>query len=165
MSSGKSHLTVKKFYQKYRDYILFNKNIIISGIFAFFGGAAFTQFYSYLDSNSFSNSIVTLAIEYCIYLPIFGFLFYSDNKPRYFDPITGEKDFNVIKSDIKKLITAFTISEIVFSVSKVFIHYELLSFELVEPYQASMIASLSAWAIFLFVINLSVRSVHLFKSK
>lgn len=165
MSTGKSQLTIKKFYQKYRNYILFNKNIIVSGIFAFFGGAVFTQFYSILDNNSFSNSIVTLAIEYCIYLPIFGFLFYSDNKLRYFDPITGKKDYNIIKCDMKKLIAAFAISEIVFSVSKVLIHYQLLTFEIVEPYQASMIASLSAWAIFLFVINLSVRAVHLFKSK
>lgn len=165
MSLGKDQLSIKEFYRKYKDYILFNKNIIISGIFAFFGGALFTQFYSFLDDNSFSNSVVTLAIEYCIYLPIFGFLFYSDNKPRYFDPTTGEKNYSVIKSDIRKLVAAFAISEIIFSVSKVLIHYELLTFEIVEPYQASMIASLSAWAIFLLVINLSVRAVHLFRHK
>lgn len=165
MNIGKDPLSIKKFYQKYRDYILFNKNIIISGIFAFFGGALFTQFYSLVDNNSFSNSIVTLAIEYCIYLPIFGFLFYSDNKSRYFDPKTGKKDYDVIKSDIRKLFAAFAVSEIIFSISKVLIHYELLILEIVPPYQASMIASLSAWAIFLFVINLSVRAVHLFRSK
>ena len=158
-------MSIKKFYQKYKDYILFNKNIIISGIFAFFAGAFFTQFYSYFDSNSFSSSVVTLAVEYSIYLPVFGLLFYLDNRLRYVDPKTGKKDYKTIKSDIKKLIAAFAISEIVFSVSKVVIHFQLLNNEMVEPYLASMIGSLSAWAIFLIVINLSVRAVHLFRSK
>ena len=158
-------MTLHKFYHKYKDYISFNKNIIISGIFAFFGGAIFAQFYSLLEDNSFSNSTVTLAIEYCIYLPIFGILFYSDNKSRYFDAITGKKDYHIIKCDIKKLIAAFGISEIIFSVSKIVIHFQLLNIQIVEPYMASMIASLSAWAIFLIAINLSVRAVHLFKSK
>ena len=158
-------MSIKKFYHKYKDYISFNKNIIISGVFAFFGGAVFTQFYSFLDDNIFSNSTVTLAVEYCIYLPIFGVLFYSDNKPRYFDPITGKKDYQIIKCDIKKLIAAFSISEIIFSVSKVVIHFQLLNIQIVEPYLASMIASLTAWAIFLLVINLSLRAVHLFRSK
>jgi hypothetical protein len=158
-------LSIKKFYQKYKDYILFNKSIIISGVFAFFGGAFFTQFYSYFDANSFSNSVVTLAFEYSIYLPIFALLFYLDNKLRYIDPKTGKRNYKTIKSDIKKLIAAFAISEIIFSVSKVAIHYQLLNNEIVEPYIASMIASLSAWAIFLIVINLSIRTVHLFRSK
>ena len=158
-------MTIKTFYRKYKDYILFNKNIIISGIFAFIGGAFFSQYYSYFDDNSFSNSIVTLTVEYLIYLPIFGFLFYTDNKTKYIDPSTGKKDYKIIKCDIKKLIAAFAVSEIIFSVSKIAIHFQLLNMGIVEPYQASMIASLSAWAIFLFVINLSIRAVHLFKSK
>jgi hypothetical protein len=158
-------LNIKKFYQKYKDYILFNKNILISGVFAFFGGALFTQFYSYFDSNSFSNSVVTLAVEYFIYLPIFGLLFYLDNKLRYVDSKTGKKDYKTIKCDIKKLVAAFAVSEIIFSVSKIVIHFQLLNNHIVEPYLASMIASISAWAIFLIVINLSVRAVHLFRSK
>ena len=158
-------MSIKKFYQKYKDYILFNKNIIISGIFAFFAGAFFIQCYFYFYSNIFSSSVVTLAVEYSIYLPVFGLLFYLDNRLRYVDPKTGKKDYKTIKSDIKKLIAAFAISEIVFSVSKVVIHFQLLNNEMVEPYLASMIGSLSAWAIFLIVINLSVRAVHLFRSK
>lgn len=165
MILGKNLLPIKKYFEKYKDYILFNKTLIISGVFAFIGGALFTQFYSYFDTNSFSNSVVTLAFEYLIYLPIFGFLFYFDNKHRYIDRRTGKKNINVIKSDIKKLIAAFAISEIVFSVSKVVIHFELLNNQIFEPYLASMIASLSAWVIFLIVINLSVRTVRLFKSR
>jgi hypothetical protein len=153
----------KRFYQHYRDYILLNKNILVSGIFAFFGGALFTQLYAQYDNNNLSNSIVTLSVEYAIYIPLFALLFYMDNRNRYVDPLTGRKDKKRIKSDIKKLIAAFSVSELIFSFSKIAIHYELLQTSMVEPYQASMIGSLTAWAIFLVSINLSVKAVKLFR--
>jgi len=156
---------IERFYKKYRNYILFNKNIIISGIFAFFGGALFTQLYTQYDANNLANSLVTLSIEYGIYIPLFALLFYIDNKKRYVDPSTGKKDHGRIKTDIKKLITAFSISEVIFSFAKITIHYELLQLHLVEPYQASMIGSLVAWAIFLVSINLSIKTVNLFRPK
>jgi len=158
-------LRLGKLYNKYKDYVLFNKNLLISGIFAFFAGALFTQFYSELNSDSLSNSIVTLMMEYCIYIPIFSYLFYLDNKSRYIQAETGKKNYNKIKTDIKKLITAFAISETIYSVSKVVLHYQLLILGFIEPYQTSMIASIIAWIIFLLVINLSVKAVHLFRSK
>jgi len=158
-------LRIRKLYNKYKDYVLFNKNILISGIFAFFAGAIFTQFFSEFNSDSLSNSIVTLILEYCVYIPIFSYLFYLDNKSRYVDKETGKKNYNEIRTDIKKLIAAFAISETIYSVSKVVLHYQLLSLGFIEPYQTSMIASIIAWIIFLLVINLSIKAVHLFKSK
>ena len=86
-----------------------------------------------------------------------------DNRNRYVDPLTGRKDKKRIKNDIKKLIAAFSVSELIFSLSKIAIHYELLQTSMVEPYQASMIGSLAAWAIFLVSINLSVKTVKLFR--
>ena len=158
-------MRIGKLYNKYKDYALFNKNILISGIFAFFAGAIFTQFFSEFNSDSLSNSIVTLILEYCVYIPIFSYLFYLDNKSRYVEKETGKKNYNEIRTDIKKLIAAFAISETIYSVSKVVLHYQLLSLGFIEPYQTSMIASIIAWIIFLLVINLSIKAVHLFKSK
>ncbi|MDN5846689.1 MAG: hypothetical protein L0H53_10500 [Candidatus Nitrosocosmicus sp.] len=152
-------------YNKYKDYVLFNKNILISGIFAFFAGAIFTQFFSEFNSDSLSNSIGTLLLEYCIYIPIFSYLFYLDNKSRYIIKETGKKNYTEIKTDIKKLFAAFAISETIYSVSKVVLHYQLLTLGFIEPYQTSMIASFIAWIIFLMVINLSIKAVQLFKSK
>lgn len=154
-----------KSYDKYKDYILFNKNLLISGIFAFFAGATFTQFFSEFNSNSLSNSVVTLIFEYCVYIPIFSYLYYRDNKLRYIIKETGKRNYSEIKTDIKKLIAAFTVSETIYSVSKVLLHYQLLSLGFIEPYQTSMIASVIAWIIFLFVINISIKAIHLFKSK
>jgi len=150
------------FFSKYKNYILFNKNLIISGIFAFFAGAIFTQLYSEYDQNNLRNSIVTLTIEYGVYIPLFALLFYIDNKDKYIDKLTNKKNNSLIKHDIIRLLTAFSISEIIFSVSKILIHYQLLQVS-VEPYKASMIGSISAWIIFFIVINYSIKTVKLFK--
>ena len=102
-------------------------------------------------------------IEYGVYIPLFALLFYRDNRVRYIDPLTGGRNYEAIKTDVKKLVAAFSISELIFSFAKIYIHYELLQSSLVEAYQASMIGSIAAWAIFLVSINLSVKAVKLFK--
>jgi hypothetical protein len=156
-------MNVREFYQKYRNYILLNKNIVLSGVFAFFGGAIFTQLYAQYDNNNLANSIVTLSVEYAIYIPLFALLFYLDNKNRYIDQLTGKKLKGRIRCDVKKLVAAFSVSELIFSFSKIAIHYQLLQLYTVEPYEASMIGSLIAWTIFLVSINLSIKAVKLFR--
>lgn len=86
-------------YQKYKNIILFNKNLILSGIAAFFVGAIFAQLYAEqgLANNNFLNALSTLSVEYWVYVPLFGMLFYLDNKNRYIDAITGHKDRALIK--------------------------------------------------------------------
>ena len=152
----------RRFYNKHRNYILFNKNMIISGIFAFIVGTFFTQFYAQYEKNNFVNSILTLSVEYAVYIPLFGFLYYLDNKEKYVDQ-SGKKNYVNIKNDILKLFAIFSISEIIFSVSKVSIHFQLMQISF-EPYHASMIASFSAWFIFLVIINFGAKIVKLFKS-
>ena len=152
----------KGFYNKYRNYILLNKSIIVAGIAALIVGTIFTEFYSKYDKNNFFNSIVTLTVEYSIYIPIFALYFYHDNKNKYVDPVTGLRNKVVIKKDIIKLFTIFSVSEIIYSVSKVSIHFQLMQISF-EPYQASMIGSIAAWIIFLVLINLGAKIIKLFK--
>jgi hypothetical protein len=86
----------KGFYNKYRNYILLNKSIIIAGIAALIVGTLFTEFYSKYEKNNFFNSIITLTVEYSIYIPIFALFFYHDNKNKYVDPVTGlKKNFSL----------------------------------------------------------------------
>ena len=153
----------KKFYNKYKSYILFNKNIIIAGTAALIVGTFFTQSYAQHTENNFLNSIVTLFVEYGIYIPLFALFFYFDNKSRYVDPLTGEKNYANIKNDIIKLFAIFSVSEFIYAVSKVSIHFQLMQIS-IEPYQASMIASFTAWFIFLVFINLGAKLVKLFRS-
>jgi hypothetical protein len=153
----------KGFYNKYRNYILLNKNIVIAGTAALIVGTFFTEFYSKYDKNNFFNSIVTLTVEYSIYIPLFTLFFYHDNKNKYVDPVTRIKNTAIIKNDIIKLFTIFSVSEIIFAVSKVSIHFQLMQISF-EPYLASMIGSIAAWCIFLISINFGAKFVKLFKS-
>jgi hypothetical protein len=136
--------------------------MIVSGIFAFIVGTFFTQFYAQYEKNNFVNSIVTLSVEYAVYIPLFGFLYYLDNKEKYINQ-SGKKNYAIIKNDVIKLFAIFSVSEIIFSVSKVSFHFQLMQLSF-EPYQASMIASLTAWLIFLVIINFGAKIVKLFKS-
>ena len=153
----------KAFYNKYRNYILLNKNIIIAGTAALIVGVFFTELYSEYNKNNLLNSIVTLTVEYAVYIPIFAILYYLDNGGRYVDVLTGKKNYANIKSDLIKLFTIFSVSEIIYSVAKVSIHFQLMQISF-EPYQATMIASTTAWLIFLIIINLGAKIVKLFKN-
>ena len=152
-----------KMLTKYRRVILFNKNLLISGIVSFLAGALATQSYALFDHNNMSNAIITLTIGYCVYIPVFVFLFYRDNKSRYIDPLTGSKNSKNIREDIMKLFGTFTVSEVIFIAIKLYIHYSLLQLY-VQPYQALTIAELTAWGVFLISINIGIKVVKLFKS-
>jgi hypothetical protein len=152
----------RKTLTKYRKVILFNKNLLISGIVSFLAGALSTQIYALFDDNNMYNAIITLTIGYCVYIPVFAFLFYRDNKLRYVDPLTGKKNSKNIREDIMKLLGAFTVSEVIFIATKLYIHYSLLQLY-VQPYQALAIAELTAWGVFLVSINTGIKVVKLFK--
>jgi hypothetical protein len=151
------------FYDKYRNIILFNKNLLVSGIISFLVGASFTQIYAHHDGNHIVNSLITLVIGYAVYIPLFAFLFYRDNKAKYIDSVTGKKNSNKIKRDVKKLFTAFSISEAIFIISKTYIHYSLLV-SFVEPYQAYTFAEFISWIIYLISINVGSKAVKLFEN-
>jgi hypothetical protein len=152
-------------YSKYKDLILLNKNIIVAGICAFVSAAFVTQFYyTQYNESHIATSIVALISEYSVYIPIFGLLFYRDNRYRYINPLTGKKDFKTIKTDIKKLLTAFSISEVAYSLSKISVTYQFLQIGLM-PYQASVFGSIAASAVSILLINFMItRVVKLFRT-
>ena len=154
-------------HQRYRDSLLFNKNLIISGICSLvLSSFIYQEFFeqdwinnvnvnvtaknnNVISGNSghaagkaFADSILTLATEYCIDTPIFAVLYYYDNRQRFTDK-TGKKDLTKIKEDIKKLLAVFSISEVSYIVVKVSTQYQLLQLQQqmnIEPYQASMLS-------------------------
>ncbi len=142
----------------------FNKNLVIAGICSLSVGAYFSQLYTQYDgSNSTANSILTLLVEYCVDTPIFALLFYKDNKSRYVDPLTGNKDPRKIKQDLKKLITAFSIAECIYSVTKVSFQYQFLNYSNLQSYEAAMFSSMIAWGSFFILINMSIVTMNLFR--
>lgn len=150
-----------KFFTRYRDYILFNKNLLISGTCALLTGALVAQLYGTFDHSAAANSLISLVTEYSVYIPIFAYLFYRDNRYRYVDPF-GKIDRKKVLNDVKKLLAVFSISEIIYSITRGYTHYQILVSG-TEPYQASILASIIAWAVFSLCINFSVKLVRLFK--
>ena len=152
------------FFSKYKEVILFNKNLVISGVGGFFVSAYISQFYSQFDKNEFTNSIIALVTEYAVYIPLFSILFYVDNRQRYIDPETGKKDTKQIRDDLKKLLASFSVSEVIYSITRVATQYGLLLHQelKVEPYEASMVSSLTAWGVFLVTINVMAKLTRLF---
>jgi len=61
----------------------------------------------------------------------------------------------MIKTDVKKLLTAPSISEVAYSLSKISITYQFLQLGVI-PYQASMLGSLAASTVSIVLINLLV---------
>ncbi|MGI0068842.1 MAG: hypothetical protein ACREA3_03565 [Nitrosotalea sp.] len=156
--------TGTRFFSKYRDIILFNKNLIISGSVGVLSGAYVAQLYAQVDNNKIANSLLALVTEYLVYIPLFVFLFYVDNRHRYHNPLTGKKDTALIRQDIKKLLTAFSISEVVYSLTKASSQYQFLQINL-QPYQASIVSSLIGWVVFFVLINYLTKLVKLFKKQ
>jgi hypothetical protein len=149
------------FYRRYKTAILFNRNLLISGAAGFFSSAYVSQLHYQLDKNEFANSVVALATEYAVYLPLFAVLYYADNRQRYVDPVTGRKDRKQIRTDIKGLFASFSVSEVIFSIARIASQYGLLQLE-VPAFEASMISSFTAWAAFFVSINFMARLTRLF---
>jgi hypothetical protein len=102
-----NEIKIRSFFSKYKAVILFNKNLLISGIGGFFTSAYVSQIYSQFDENEVANSVFALATEYAVYLPIFSILFYVDNRQKYVDPVTRKKNSKQIRDDIKNCLLPF----------------------------------------------------------
>ena len=150
------------FSRKYKDAVLFNRNLIISGAGGFFASAYMSQLYAQYDNNDFANSAVALAVEYAVYMPAFAILFYVDNRKKYVNPATGRRDSRQVLKDIKKLFAAFSVSEAIFSVTRILMQYELLQVGM-QPFEASMASSMVAWGVFFVAINSMAKVVKLFR--
>jgi hypothetical protein len=156
---------VEEFFQKYRDILLLNRSIVVSGVISFVIGMCFTEFYAKHagPESSIGNSIYTLVIGYASYLPIFAYLFYRDNKDRYVDPNSGILNSKKLLLDVRKLLTAFSASECIFIVTKTYIHFHQLELGYLEPYQAYFVAELVAWSVYFVSMNTILKAVNMYR--
>jgi hypothetical protein len=148
-------MILTEFYQRYRDILLLNRYVAVSGIISFAVGAIFTQVYAdYVGAGrSLHNSIYTLIIGYVTYIPIFASLFFRANRVRYKDPTSGAFNSSKLILDIWKLFTAFSVSEVVFILTKTCIHFHQLELGYLEAYEAYSIAELVAWGVYFASMN------------
>jgi hypothetical protein len=154
----------RQFYAKYREVILFNKNIIIAAIASIIADAIVVQYaFDSITDNNIIVSILSIITDTGVYLTTFAAMFLVDNRNKYVDTATGKKDSVRFRSDIKKIVTALGVSEVVYIIVKFTSIYLLLQVSIAPPYQVAMLTTLLAWIFYIITANVMIRWQKLFR--
>ena len=151
----------KQFYIRYRGLILFNKNIIVAAVAAIITDAIVVQYAAQSITNNVLVSIFSIIIDTGVYLSVFAGLFYIDNRKKYIDVVTGMRDSNRFRQDVKKIVTALGVSEVVYMIGKFTSIYLLLQSNVAQPYQVAMLSTLLAGGFSTVTANLMVKAQKL----
>ncbi len=152
----------KQFYTRYRELILFNKNIIVAAVAAIITDAIVVQYAAQNIDNDILVSIFSIITGTGLYLTAFAGLFYIDKRKKYIDTVTGKRDSNRFKQDAKKIVTALGVSEVVYMIGKFTSIYLLLQANVAPPYQVAMLSTLLAGGVSTVTANLMVKAQKLF---
>ena len=152
----------KQFYTRYRELILFNKNIIVAALAAIITDAIVVQYAAQSISNNVLVSIFSIITDIGVYIVAFTGLFYIDNRKKYIDVATGMRDSNRFKQDAKKIVTALGVSEVVYMIGKFTSIYLLLQANVAPPYQVAMLSTLLAGVVSTVTANLMGKTQKLF---
>jgi hypothetical protein len=151
------------FYAKYRDVILFNKNIIIAAIASVIADALVVQYAFEAIGNDIIVSIFSIITDTGVYLATFAGVFMIDNRNRYLDQAIGKRDSAKFKSDMKKIVATLGVSEVVYIIVKFTSIYALLQSGIAPPYQIAIFTTLLAWMFYIVTANVMIRWQRLFK--
>ena len=152
----------KQFYIRYRELILFNKNIIVAAVAAIITDAIVVQYAAQSITNNVLVSIFSIIIDTGVYLSVFAGLFYIDNRKKYIDVVTGVRDSNRFRQDAKKIVTALGVSEVVYMIGKFTSIYLLLQSNVAPPYQVAVLSTLLAGGFSTVTANLMIKAQKLF---
>ncbi len=145
---------------RYKDYVMLNKNVFIAGVCAFLASTIIAEAYYTMDRSAALNSTLSVAVEYGIYMPLFAYLYYRDSKRRYRDSSSSVLWSRVL-SDAKKLIATLSAAEVVYIAARGYMHYHSLSVGM-QPYQAAVLSSIVASILFYTVVNVGAKASRLF---
>jgi hypothetical protein len=144
-----------------KDYLLFNRNILIGFAGAFLTSAGTSQAISRFTSPLI-NSLISLVAELSVFLAIFGILFYFDNKDKFVDKQGKRSESGKVKWVLLKLASTLSIAEIEYNTVKPAIHFWLLTLDY-QPFIASTIASFITIIGYLAVADSMAYLTRLFK--
>ncbi|MDQ3561461.1 MAG: hypothetical protein M3382_00495 [Thermoproteota archaeon] len=113
-------------------------------------------------SDDILVSIFSMITGSGVYLVAFVGFFYIDNRKKYIDVVTGKRDSNRFKQDTKKVVTALSASEVVYTIGKFTSIYLLLQSNVAPPYQVAMLSTLLAGGFSTVTANLMVKAQKLF---
>ena len=144
-----------------KEYLLFNRNILIGFAAAFLTGAGISQAIAGLTSP-FVNSLISIVAETGVFFVIFAILFYFDNKDKFIDEQGKKREFARVKWVLLKLASTLSIAEIEYNTIKPTIHFWLLTLDY-PPSVASTIASFITIIGYLAVADSMAYLTRLFK--
>lgn len=141
-----------------KEYLKLNKNILVAFAASLAVSALAAQLLA--QQSDHLNTTYTLIIDYSVYFTVFGGMFYIDNRRKYVTDsgVDGAR----LRRDLVKIITSLGIGEIVYTVCRWLIQYYLLTIDY-DPYLASITGQSISTAIYMVVMNLSVRASRLFR--
>lgn len=143
------------------DYIRVNISMLAAIAVAFPVSAAAADVLS--DAEPHLNATYTTIADYAAYLGTFGIMFYATNRHRYRQAAIDDRAPR-LRSDLKKIIASLGIAEIVYGVARWVMQYYLLDMWQYEPYVASVAAQTVAVAIYVMVMNLSIKATRMYQS-
>lgn len=111
--------------------------------------------------TSYLNTSLTMVSEYSVYFGTFGLLYSVDNRKKYKIDGTDETDWPKLRKDVIKLLTSLGIAEIVYTVLR-WLSLEYLLILNYQPYLASIVSAFACFAVYLVVVNLSVKVTKLY---
>ena len=141
-------ILLTNFYQKYRETILMNRNLLVAGIFGFIASAVIAELYVLYSPSDVLTSTITVLVGFIIYKISFIVLFHIDTKRKYTNKVTSQINFVILKQIIKKMIFAWSIFDIVNNLSRWIILYELLIIGF-RPFEAAILYSIATSSLYL----------------
>jgi hypothetical protein len=147
--------------QRYRQYVLLNRNLFVSIVSAMAASAMVSQFLlKGLDPQS--NTTYTIAASYAVYYSVFGALHHHDNKAQYLS--AGKLNWSRFRQDLVKMVVSVGAAEAVYIAARWSLQYYFLAGGL-EPYAASITAHSISAAVFAVAVNLGVKATRLFRER
>ncbi len=145
--------------EQYKDYLKLNKNLLIAAGIDFIISALVAQELS--DLEPYLNTTITLVVDFATYFSIFIALFLFDNRKKY-KSSSNKTDWTFIKSDLKKILSSLGVGEVVYLTSRWFFQFHFLNIGF-EAYQASVMAQIIAFVLFMIVTNIFIKLTKLYK--
>jgi hypothetical protein len=144
---------------KYKEYLKLNKNLLIAAAIDFIISAIVAQQLSELESHL--NTTITLVADFATYFSVFITLFLFDNRKKYRSN-SNKIDWDYLKRDLVKIVSSLGVGEAVYLTSRWLGQFHFLNVG-VEAYQASVIAQIIAFVLFMIVTNVVVKLSKLYK--
>ena len=144
-----------------RRYLKLNRNILIALAASITVSAIFAQLIT--QQTDYLNATYTIMVDHLVYFTTFGSLYYISHRKRYLLQ-TGKLDRALLRHDMSRIIASLGVSEIVYTAVRWFLQYYLLIMGH-DPYIASAVSQGISIAVYLAVINMSMRLTRLYRNE